>query len=56
MLIPMLTNSLLCILYVNAGSHKWMGIVGVGLEDCSTQTFPQALHAARMAENILDCG
>ena len=27
-----------------------------GLEDCSTQLFPQAFHAASMAENILDCG
>ena len=52
----MLTNSLLSILHVNAGFHQWMGIVGGGLEDCNTQTFPQALHAACMAENILDCG
>ena len=52
----MLTNSLLCILYVNASFHQWMGIVGVGLEDCSTQTLPQALHTACMADNILDCG
>ena len=28
----------------------------MGLEDCSTQTLPQALHASRMADNILDFG